>query len=96
MKSFREYLAEAKVEKEINEQVFTNKDVENNILKAETAKLGIDLLNSMENNINNYVRWILFNNDKTEKDIKNYHRMFNEFADDFSKFAKMILADYKK
>lgn len=39
--TFREYLAEAKVEKEVvNEQVFTNKDVENNTLKAETAKFG--------------------------------------------------------
>ena len=36
------------------------------------------------------------NSYKTEKDIKNYHRIFNEFADDFNKFAKMMLNDYKK
>ena len=95
MKTFREYLRESE-NKEVNEggQVFTKKDVNNSTLDSKTAILGIDLLNSMENSVNTYMRLVLFDKANASS-VKNYERIFNEFADDFKKFTKLVVSDYK-
>lgn len=90
---FREILES----KKLDEAALTSKDVENPKLSDKTKKLATEIINHTENDVNTYLKWIIFDKDskKSDKDIKNYIRIFSEFANKINALNKELQNDYK-